>query len=63
MDNKAYLDEIAVKSKKKFSAGPILTPLMIKLIAAAAVAVIAMIVIGGILAAKNRLCPHFEHRR
>ena len=53
MDNKAYLDEIAVKSKKKFSAGPILTPLMIKLIAAAAVAVIAMVVIGGILSAKN----------
>lgn len=53
MDNKAYLDEIAVKSKKKFSAGPILTPLMIKLIAAAAVAVIAMIVIGSVLNAKN----------
>lgn len=53
MDNKAYLDEIAVKSKKKFSAGPILTPLMIKLVAAAAVAVIAMIVIGVILSAKN----------
>lgn len=53
MDNKAYLDEIAVKGKKKFSAGPILTPVMIKLIAAAAVAVVAMIVVGGILASKN----------
>ncbi len=54
MDNKAYLDEIAVKGKKKFSAGPILTPVMIKLIAAALVAVVAMIVIGTILSNKNQ---------
>ena len=54
MDNKAYLDEIAVKGKKKFSAGPILTPVMIKLIAAAVIAVIAMVVIGTILSNKNR---------
>ncbi len=53
MDNKAYLDEIAVKGKKRFSAGPIMTPVMIKLVAAAAVAVIAMIVIGGVLSSRN----------
>ena len=58
MDNKAYLDEIAVKGKKRFSAGPIMTPVMIKLVAAAAVAVIAMIVIGGVLSSPNGLRSH-----
>lgn len=53
MDNKAYLDEIAVKGKRKISAGPILTPVMIKLIAAAVVAVIAMVIIGAILSDRN----------
>ena len=49
MDNKAYLDEIAVKGKKKFSAGPILTPVMIKLIIVGVAAVIAMIVVATML--------------
>ena len=53
MDNKAYLDEIAVKGKKKFSAGPILTPLMLKLIIVGSIAVIVMIIVGSILGNKS----------
>ena len=53
MDNKAYLDEIAVKGKKKFSAGPILTPVMIKLIIVGVAAVIAMIVVATMLGSKK----------
>jgi hypothetical protein len=53
MDNKAYLDEIAVKGKKKFSAGPILTPVMLKLIIVGVFAVIAMIVVGTMLSSNN----------
>ena len=53
MDNKAYLDEIAVKGKKKFSAGPILTPVMIKLIIVGVAALIAMIVVATMLSNQN----------
>ena len=53
MDNKAYLDEIAVKGKKKFSAGPMLTPVMLKLIIVGVFAVIAMIVVGTMLSSNN----------
>ena len=53
MDNKAYLDEIAVKGKKKFSAGPIMTPVMIKLIIVGVFAVIAMIAVGIMLNSGN----------
>lgn len=54
MDNKAYLDEIAVKGKKKFSAGPLLTPLMIKLIIVGVFAVIAMMIVGNMLSDSNK---------
>ena len=53
MDNKAYLDEIAVKGKKKFSAGPILTPVMIKLIIVGVAAVISLIVVATMLGSRN----------
>lgn len=53
MDNKAYLDEIAVKGKKKFSAGPIMTPFMLKLVIVGVFAVIAMIIVGVMLSSRN----------
>jgi hypothetical protein len=51
MDNKAYLDQIAVKGKVK--SGPIFTPVLIKLIAAGVVALITMIVVGSIISSSN----------
>ena len=53
MDNKAYLDEIAVKGKKKFSAGPLLTPVMLKLIIVGVAALISMIVVATMLGSKG----------
>lgn len=54
MDNKAYLDEIAVKGKRKGNSGPILSPAVIKLIIVAVFAVIALAVVGGIISNKNQ---------
>ncbi|MBR3378403.1 hypothetical protein IKG50_03715 [Candidatus Saccharibacteria bacterium] len=51
MDNKAYLDQIAVKGKVK--SGPILTPMLIKLIAAGVIALITMIVVGNVISGSN----------
>lgn len=51
MDNKAYLDQIAVKGKVK--SGPIFTPMLIKLIAAGVIALITMIVVGSIISGSN----------
>jgi len=51
MDNKAYLDQIAVKGKVK--SGPIFTPMLIKLIAAGVVMLITMIVVGSIVSSSN----------
>ena len=51
MDNKAYLDQIAVKGKVK--SGPILTPMLIKLIAAGVVMLITMIIVGGVISSSN----------
>ena len=53
MDNKAYLDEIAVKGKRKGADGPLLSPAIIKLIIVAVFAVIALAVVGGIISSKN----------
>ena len=53
MDNKAYLDQIAVKGKKNSSSGPILSPLMIKLIIVAVVAIIAIIIVSSMISAKK----------
>lgn len=51
MDNKAYLDQIAVKGKVK--SGPIFTPMLIKLIAAGVVLLITMLIVGGIVSSSN----------
>jgi len=53
MDNKAYLDEIAVKGKKKFSAGPLLTPVMLKIIIVGVAALICMVIVATMLGSKN----------
>lgn len=51
MDNKAYLDQIAVKGKVK--SGPIFTPMLIKLIAAGVVMLITMIIVGSVISSSN----------
>lgn len=51
LDNKAYLDQIAVKGKVK--SGPILTPMLIKLIAAGVVMLITMIIVGSVVSSSN----------
>lgn len=53
MDNKAYLDEIAVKGKRKGAGGPILSPTVIKLIIVAVFAVIALAIVGNMISSKN----------
>lgn len=53
MDNRAYLDSIAVKGKDTTKGIPILSPTIIKLIAVAIVAAIAMLVVGSLLNSKN----------
>ncbi len=45
MDNKAYLDQIAVKGKNATNSGPLLSPLMIKLLIAGAIMLITLIVV------------------
>ena len=60
MDNKAYLDQIAVKGKVK-SSGPILTPVMIKLIVAGVVALLTIIVVAGVISGANaKVTQSFE---
>ena len=51
MDNKAYLDQIAVKGKVK--SGPIITPTMIKLIAVGAILLITIVVVALIINSSN----------
>ena len=59
MDNKAYLDQIAVKGKVK--SGPIFTPMLIKLIAAGAIILITMIIVGSIISGNNaKVTQSFE---
>ncbi len=53
MDNKAYLDSIAVKGKKETSPLAIFTPTVIKIIAVSVVMIIAMFIVGGILNSGN----------
>lgn len=54
MDNKTYLDQIAVKGKRKVSAGPIFSPFVIKLIITGVIAFILMIVVGNIISSNNK---------
>ena len=52
MDNKAYLDSIAVKGKDTGKASiPILSPMLIKIIAVGVVLAIAMMFVGSLLSA------------
>ena len=60
MDNKAYLDQIAVKGKVK--SGPIFTPVLIKLIAAGVVMFITMIIVGSVISSSNaKVAQSHEH--
>ena len=60
MDNKAYLDQIAVKGKVK-SSGPILTPVMIKLIVAGVVALLTVIIVAAVINGANaKVTQSFE---
>ena len=52
MDNKAYLDQIAVKGNKGM-AEPLLSPLMIKIIVAGIIALITIVIVGNILNSSN----------
>ena len=54
MDNKAYLDSIAVKGKGASKAAPILSPFIIKLLAVGVVTAIAMMIIGSMLNSTNK---------
>lgn len=55
MDNKAYLDSIAVKGKDTSKASvPILSPMLIKIIAVGVVLAIAMMFVGSLLSSKNK---------
>lgn len=59
MDNKAYLDQIAVKGKVK--SGPIFTPMLIKIIAAGVVALITIIIVGAVISGSNsKVTQSFE---
>lgn len=61
MDNKAYLDQIAVKGKKPSVAQSLLTPAVIKLFAAGIVALILFFVVIGILNSNNgKITQKFE---
>ncbi|MCQ2571332.1 MAG: hypothetical protein MJ154_03770 [Candidatus Saccharibacteria bacterium] len=51
MDNKAYLDQIAVKGKVK--SGPIFTPMLIKLIAAGVILLITLVIVGNVISSSN----------
>ena len=51
MDNKAYLEQIA--TKERVNRGPILSPMLIKLIAAGLIALITLIIVGGVINGSN----------
>ena len=61
MDNKAYLDQIAVKGKKPSVVQSLLTPAVIKLFAAGIVALVLFFVVIGILNSNNgKITQKFE---
>ena len=61
MDNKSYLDQIAVKSKKSASHEPLLTPVMIKILVAGAIALITIIIVATIISGTNaKLTQSYE---
>ncbi|MBR5418889.1 hypothetical protein IK110_01405 [Candidatus Saccharibacteria bacterium] len=60
MDNKSYLDQIAVKGKVK-SSGPIITPVTIKLIVAGVVALLTIIIVAAVINGANaKVTQSFE---
>ena len=61
MDNKSYLDQIAVKGKNTSNSEPLLSPLMIKLIIAGVIALITIIVVGVMISNTNaKLTQSYE---
>ena len=59
MDNKSYLDQIAVKGKVK--SGPVITPATIKLIAAGVIALITIIIVAAVISGANaKVTQSFE---
>ena len=52
MDNKAYLDQIAVKQKVK--TGPILSPMLIKLLVAGVMMLITIFIVGSVISGSNK---------
>jgi len=60
MDNKSYLDQIAVKGKVK-SSGPVITPVTIKLIVAGVVALLTIVIVAAIISGANaKVTQSFE---
>ena len=61
MDNKSYLDQIAVKGKNATNNEPLLSPLMIKLLIAGVIALITIIVVGVMISNTNaKLTQSYE---
>ena len=55
MDNKAYLDQIAVKETKKGQTPSLFSPALIKLILGAVVLIVMLVVIIGIFSSQNKV--------
>lgn len=53
MDNKAYLDQIAVKGKRHLVSGPILSPTILKLLIVAIIAIISLFIVGAVISSTN----------
>ena len=61
MDNKAYLDQIAVKGKNATNKEPLLSPLMIKLLVAGVIMLITVIIVGAIFnSANDKITQSYE---
>ena len=61
MDNKSYLDQIAVKGKNSSKSEPLLSPVMIKLLIAGVIALITIIIVGVMISNTNsKLTQSYE---
>ena len=61
MDNKAYLDQIAVKGKKTVNHEPLLTPVMIKILVAGVIMLITIIIVAAMISNTNaKLTQSYE---
>ena len=54
MDNKAYLDQIAVKDTKKTQSSPLLSPALLKLIIGALFLIVVLIAMISIFSGQNK---------